>query len=196
MTHADPRRRHALVAAGSTALGLASLLLSACQTSPIEERNHWSPWHTGPRIAYHVLGYPGPQTGEYTSYRDFQWHEKQEINLTLRRHFLNSNPHNPQQPDDPAYYRERPPHSLADPIHYMHLSSLATGFVVLAATQGSAFVPIPIDSLLGTLEPGGGEEFAEGFASERRVSPYTRHVPPTPQEFEVKNPDPPRRSFR
>lgn len=171
-------------------------LASGCRSASTEERNHWNSDSVGPRVAYHLLGYPGTQTGEYENYRDFQWQEKQDINLTLRRHFLNRNPENPSQPLDPNYGAERPPHSLADPVTYMHISSIATGLVVLGATGGSAFVPIPIDSLFGTLEEGGGEEFAEGFRGDGdRVSRHTRRVPPAPEDFRVKNADAPRRTF-
>ncbi len=184
--------RFTLLAASGLALTLVS-----CVSSPIERRNHWTPDATRPSLAYNFLGYPGPDTGRYESYRDFQWQEKQAINLTLRRHFLNRNPENPFQPFDPNYGRERPPHSPGDDaIGYFHLSSLATGFAVLLASGGTAFVPIPLDSLFGTFEEGGRDEFVEGF--ERRpaaVSPHTRHVPPTPEEFQVRNVDPPRRTF-
>jgi len=196
--HPRPATPNAFTRAATTlaALGGACVLF-ACQTSPIEERNAWNTDSTGPRFVYHALGYPGTQTGRYENYRDFQWQEKQAINLTLRRHVLNRNPENPFQPYDEDYGRERPPHSLADPVTYLHVSALATGFIVLAATGGAAFVPIPIDSLFGTLERGGGEEFVDGFrADDDRVSRHTRRVPPRPNEFEVKHPNAPRRIFQ
>jgi outer membrane biogenesis lipoprotein LolB len=72
--------------------GLGSvLLLAACQASPGQESNHWNIESLAPRTAKAFLGYRRDLDG---TYREFQWRQKQDINLTLRRHFLNDSPTN------------------------------------------------------------------------------------------------------
>lgn len=173
------------------ALALTGLLASGCTTSNPQRQNHWNFQSVAPSFVYHTTRYRPEVDG---SYREFQWREKQHINLTLRRHFLNSNPYNPRQPEVPGYFEERPPHSiLPDPLNYFHLSALVAGGVVSAASSSAVFIPIPYDSIVATLQPGGIEEFKEGIVSpdEKPISPYTRYVPPTPDEFEVKNAEEP-----
>src|SRR6185436_4405044 len=98
------------------------------------------------------------------SYRDFQWQKKQDINLTVRRHFFNHNPENPFQAPAPEIYEPRPNHSLLPrPWNYIHVEGLATGAIIYGASGG--FVPIPIDSLIGTFEEGGDDEFMQGVGT-------------------------------
>ena len=172
---------------GAGALALAALGTSSCTTSDPQLQNHWNFQSIAPSFVYHTTRFRPDVDG---SYREFQWREKRHINLTLRRHILNSNPYNPRQAEVPGYFEERPPHSiLPDPFNYFHLSAIVAGGVVSGATSSHVFIPIPYDSIIATLQPGGFEEFWEGVAgpTDEPVSPYTRFVPPTPDEFEVNN---------
>ena len=167
----------------SLALAAASALLGACTSTPETYDNHWNVGSLGPRIAYHTLSYR-PVLSD--TYRDHQWQEKQDINLTLRRHFLNNNPENPFQPEDTSLSDPRPPHSiLPDPVQYFHLESIFVGLGFSALT--GTFIPVPIGSLLGTLEEGGGEEFMQGL--EQTASGNFRGTleePAKPEEFRVR----------
>ena len=165
-------------------LSLSALASSGCQAAPGQAHNHWNMESAGPRAAYNFLGYREGTTG---SYREHQWQQKQDINLTLRRHFLNSNPYNPYQAADPSVVAPRPAHSiLPDPVDYFHLESLATGGALLALS--GAFIPIPIGSVLGTLEEGGWQEFGEGVSSTFSGSFHrTLDSPPSVDEFRVRN---------
>lgn len=94
-------------------------------------------------------------------YRDFQWRKKKNIELTLRRHFFNHNPDNPFEPVDASVYAPRYTHSLVPAPHrYIHVEGLALGAATLAG--GGAFIPVPVDSVIATMEEGGAEEFMEG----------------------------------
>lgn len=173
------------------AVALTALIASGCSTSDPQRRNHWNFQSVAPSFVYHATGYRAEDDG---TYREFQWQEKRHINLTLRRHLLNSNPYNPRQAEVPGYFDERPPHSiLPDPFNYFHVTAIIAGGVISGATAAHTFVPIPVDSIIATLQPGGLEEFWEGIAgpSEEPISPYTKEVPPTPGEFSVKNADDP-----
>jgi hypothetical protein len=135
-------------------------MAAGCRSSGESMNDHWSERSVAPRVSRFFLGYDAEKDGDY---RDFQWERKQDINLTLRRHFLNHNPDNPHQPDVPSRYKPRPPHSLLpNPVPYIHLEGLLLGFALMGAT--GTFIPLPIDSILGTLEPGGVGEFTEGVA--------------------------------
>ncbi len=165
-------------------LGLGSLGLQGCRSAPGQEDNHWNIESIVPRVGYHFFGYREDIDG---TYREHQWREKMDINLTLRRHFLNNNPENPFEASDPGRSGGRPPHSiLPNPIYYFHLESVATGLAFAAAT--GTFLPIPIGSVLGTLEEGGGEEFMEGITNTLSGSfGNTLDEPPTVEEFRVRN---------
>ena len=141
-------------------LAIALLLATpACLSAPGQETNHWNIESLYPRTAYHFLGYRQDIDGPY---RDHQWRQKQDLNLTLRRHFLNNNPKNPFQAYDPGLDRGRPPHSvLPNPLMFFHLESLAIGAVILART--GTFIPLPLGSIFGIIEDGGPEEFVEGM---------------------------------
>jgi hypothetical protein len=146
----------ALLVAASSAI-----LFSSCVSSPSTADDHWSSESLAPRISRVMLGY---DADKHTSYRDYQWENKLHIAKTIQRHFLNHNPDNPFQPDDPDYYAPRPVHSpLPNPLNYFHLEGLAMGGIMYAT--GGTFVALPIDSILGTLEPGGTEEFVAGLST-------------------------------
>ncbi|MEM7308625.1 MAG: hypothetical protein AAF682_18220 [Planctomycetota bacterium] len=168
----------------SLVLAAAGLALSSCASTPGPYDNHWNIGGLGPRLAYHGLSY---RPDHADSYRDHQWQQKQDINMTLRRHFLNSNPDNPFQPDDPSLSNPRAPHSIVpDVVDYFHLESLAFG-AAFSAISGT-FIPVPIGSILGTLEKGGGHEFAQGI--EQTLSGSFRGTlgePAPVEEFRVRN---------
>lgn len=146
----------ALLTAAATAL-----FLSSCVSSPSKINDHWSNQSIAPRVARVMLGYDPDM---YESYRDYQWENKLHIAKTAQRHLLNWNPDNPFQADDPDYYAPRPNHSpLPNPLNYFHLESAVIGAIMYSA--GGAFIPIPIDSIIGTLEPGGEEEFVAGLTT-------------------------------
>lgn len=46
------------------------------------------------------------------------------------------------------------------PQRYIHIEGLVFGAIAMAG--GGAFIPVPIDSILGTAEEGGTEEFMNG----------------------------------
>jgi hypothetical protein len=174
-----------------TNLGARTLLVAGligCSSTPDAHEDHWNTRSVGPRAFYAATGYKADRDG---SYKDFQYEQKRSINLTMRKHALNLDPSNPFQKAPKSYMQERPPHSLLpDPLNYFHLTSLVVGGALSATSFG--FVPIPIDSLLGTIESGGPGEFTTGlFGGEKRVSRHTRHVPDDVDEFELKHPSAP-----
>lgn len=166
----------------------ATLLATACQSGGPTTRNNalWKPDSLKYRIGKHFFGYRPDVDGRYI---DYQYQKKQDINLTLRRHFLNSNPDSPTQPDDPSLTQRRPPHSLLpDAYDYLHVESLFAGVVSLA--WSGAFLPIPVDSVLTTVFGGqpAWSEFGQGVAGTFTGGGDTQsQVPPTPAEFRVKN---------
>lgn len=146
----------ALIVAASSAL-----IFSSCVSSPSLANDHWSSESLAPRVARVMLGY---DPDEHSSYRDYQWENKLHIAKTIQRHFMNWNPDNPFQPEDPDYYAPRPNHSpLPNPLSYFHLEGLAMGAVMYAT--GGTFIALPLDSIIGTLEPGGAEEFVAGLST-------------------------------
>lgn len=141
-------------------LGAAAVALtSACSSQGQYVNKHWSERYVGPSMASHFLGYNPQFDGNY---RDFAWRKKEAINLTIQRHLFNHNPDNPFQPVDKDYSRARPNNSLLPhPEYYIHYEGLVIGAATLAS--GGMFIPLPVDSIIGTFEPGGGDEFAKGF---------------------------------
>jgi len=141
-------------------LGTACLALaSACQSQGPYVNKHWSNHSVGPSMARAFLSYNPEFDGNY---RDFAWSKKAAINTTIRRHFFNHNPDNPFQTEDKSVYGPRPNNSLVPhPENYIHYEGLIFGAISLGF--GNVFTPIPIDSVIGTFEPGGGDEFAAGF---------------------------------
>jgi len=103
-----------------TAVGAAALALAAgtsgCNTSVLKTDSevpdsHWNIDSLDARIVKQFTGYKGPVEGSY-------WgdHRRKLIasrRLTLRRHFLNNNPYNPFEPEDPNI--TRPKRDLEDP---------------------------------------------------------------------------------
>lgn len=145
----------------STLLALAALLSSmGCVNSPTRIDDHWSAQSLSPRISRQMLGYDANRHGD--SYKDFAWEKKQHINKTMLRHFFNHNPENPFQPAyEGQFYGPRPVNSpLPNVWPYFHVEGAAIGALWLS---GGYFIPIPIDSIIGTLEEGGEEEFMEGL---------------------------------
>jgi len=139
----------------------AALLFSSCVSSPSKINEHWSSDSIAPRAARFLVGYDPDTDG---TYKDYQWENKLHIAKTMQRHLLNWNPDNPNQLEDPDYYAPRPNHSpLPNPINYFHFESLVIGAAIYGA--GGVFIPIPIDSIIGTLEPGGGDEFVAGLSA-------------------------------
>ena len=147
------------------AVGAALLAgLSGCQSQAKHARDHWTGYSVGPSLSRHFLSYDVESDGNYT---DFQWRKKKNIELTLRRHLFNNNPDNPFEPYDPDVYAPRPNHSLLPaPQRYIHIEGLVFGAVCMAG--GGAFIPVPVDSLIGTAEEGGTEEFVNGVGETAR----------------------------
>jgi hypothetical protein len=135
------------------------LVASGCQAKVHKVNDHWESRSIGDRMARAFLSYDSERDGEYI---DFQYEKKRHINLTLKRHFFNSNPENPFEVEDKEYYKPRPPHSLVPrPWNYIHLEGFALGAILYGA--GGAFFPLPLDSVIGTLSPGGDKEFEQGM---------------------------------
>jgi len=146
-------------------LGAASLLIaSGCQSQAQYVNQHWSERSVAPSMSRHFLSYNPATDGNY---RDFAWEKKRSINWTIRRHFFHHNPENPFQPYDAASFAPRPNNSLVPhPENYIHYEGIAMGAILYGAS--GAFVPLPIDSIIGTFEEGGGDEFFAG------VNEFTR----------------------
>lgn len=141
-------------------LGVTSVLAAtSCQSQAPYVNDHWSARSVSPSMARHFLSY-NPETDG--NYRDFAWEKKRSINWTIRRHFFNHNPENPFQPYDAGSFAPRPQNSLVPhPENYIHYEGLAIGALLYAG--GGAFVPLPVDSIIGTFEEGGGDEFFDGI---------------------------------
>ncbi|MCZ6598360.1 MAG: hypothetical protein O7B99_12030 [Planctomycetota bacterium] len=170
---------------GGLVSAVAGILLAGCSGTPAQYDNHWNMSGLGERMAYHGLGYRQDLDG---TYREHQWNQKKDMNLTFRRHFLNNNPYNPAQPPDPTLADPRAPHSiLPNPLMYLHPAEALVMAGAMDALIGTA-IPIPVSSILATIEPGGYSEFLLGigntFEGEFRG---TIGEPPKPSEFRVKN---------
>ncbi len=139
---------------------LAALLALSCfscnfTTSGQAIDDHWNARSIAPRILRYATDYDAQQDG---SYRDFQYNRKQELELTLRRQFLNHNPDNPYHDEVPSRFAPRPAHSiLPNPWRYIHVEGILLGLA--ASTASGGFIPLPIDSFMGTIEEGGWSEF-------------------------------------
>ncbi|MFO1009426.1 MAG: hypothetical protein U1F29_05120 [Planctomycetota bacterium] len=137
--------------------GLA--LLAGCASQGPYVNQHWSERSIGPRMSRAFLSYDPENDG---SYRDFQWKKKQSINLTISRHLFNHNPENPFQAESPDFYKPRPNHSLLPRAYnYIHMEGIALGAIAYAG-GAPAIIPLPLDSIIGTFEEGGTEEFVQG----------------------------------
>jgi hypothetical protein len=168
-----------------SSLPLAFVLFTAaaCKSGlPSEQGEHWGVESVPQRIVKHFTGYRSDMDGEFI---DFQYRKKKDINLTLRRHFLNNDPGNPVEPYDQSFGTRRPPHSIApDPIYYMGAESVFIGIAMMGLS--GAFIPIPVDSLVATLFSGkqGYEEFGRGFTEGADAE---AKGPPSVGKFRVKN---------
>jgi hypothetical protein len=141
------------------ALGLVASLASCNANPETSTHDHWNVKGVAPSFTRSMLGYDADREGRYIEY---QYRNKKAINLTLMRHLMNENPDNPFEAENTTFYDPRPPHSiLPRPWYYINWEGLAMGGILLGAT--GAFVPIPVDSVIGTLSEGGGDEFAEGI---------------------------------
>lgn len=131
---------------------------AGCATHVSQVNDHWTTRSIGTSLSRAFLSYDAESDGNY---RDFAWRKKQSINLTLRRHLFNHNPENPFEPQDFSIYEKRPPNSLVPrPWDYIHVEGLVLGAIVYAG--GGVFIPLPIDSIIGTFSEGGDKEFVEG----------------------------------
>lgn len=137
------------------------LAVAGCNANPATNtHDHWNLRGVAPSVTRAALGYDAEKDGRYI---DYQYQNKKSIYLTLKRHLLNENPENPFEAEDEAFYEPRPLHSiLPRPWEYINLEGAAWGGIIAAAGSG-VFTPIPIDSVIGTLSDGGGDEFSEGI---------------------------------
>ncbi|MBL8857658.1 MAG: hypothetical protein JNL28_04015 [Planctomycetes bacterium] len=149
----------------------AACFVAGCNASPdTNTHDHWNARGVGPSFTRAVLGFDADRDG---SYIDYQYRNKKSIYLTMKRHLLNQNPENPFQAEDEAFYAPRPVHSiLPRPWEYINFEGVAMGGII--AASGGAFFPLPVDSVIGTLSEGGGDEFGQGirdtFMSERATA--------------------------
>jgi hypothetical protein len=163
----------------AAALGLA--FFASCHTTDTRY-NHWRFEGLTPRVAYHLLAYDTNSGKPYYEHANAQ---RSAINLTVRRHLLNNNPENPFQRKlawIPGRKRFSP---LPDPIHFLHLSSVAFASASLGA--GGAFFLFPPDALIVLFEEGGAEEMWDGIADTFTGRLGEPEMPPDPSEFKVRN---------
>ncbi len=165
----------------------AALVAPGCRSSTNPALDHWNIGSVAPRAERHFLGYRSDLDGRY---RDFHVRQRQDVNLTLRRHFLNNNPENPFEAPDEAYLAGgRPPHSvLPNPLNYFHLEAVVVGLITLGVWD--VFLPIPIFSIVASLQDGGGEEFTQGLKEPFRTGSFGGQLerkPPRVSEFRVRN---------
>ena len=139
-------------------LGLC--LAAGCNANPdTNSHDHWNMRGLSPRFQRAVLGYDAEKDGRYI---DYQYENKKSIYLTMKRHMLNQNPENPFQMEDTEFYKPRAPHSiLPRPWEYINVEGAAWGGIIAGAS--GAWIPVPIDSIIGTLSEGGHDEFGEGL---------------------------------
>jgi hypothetical protein len=147
-------------------------LLAACNATPdTNTHDHWTVRGVAPSFTRATLGYDAEKDGRYI---DYQYANKKSIYLTMKRHLLNENPQNPFQAEDEDFYDPRPPHSiLPRPWEYINWEGVAWGGII-AGASGGTFIPIPVDSLIGTMSEGGRDEFGEGiqrtFTGEKKTT--------------------------
>jgi hypothetical protein len=161
-------------------LVVATLLASGCKSASGDPNSHWNVDSVDQRVVKAFTGYRGAIDG---SYLDYQYEQKQKAHLTLRRHFLNSNPYNPFQPDDPSLTQPRRPFGpLPDPFSWFGAETVVWGLVALG--WSGSFVPAPVDSLLVLATPEGRSEFWRSMKGDWDPD-FPR--PPRPSTFRVKN---------
>ncbi|MCA9001978.1 MAG: hypothetical protein KDB61_08650 [Planctomycetes bacterium] len=149
-----------LILAASLALGSTSCYMTKSgydfTAAGQNVDSHWTVQSTFPRMGRFFLGYDSQRDG---TYKDFAYARKQSVELTLRRHFLNHNPDNPNHAEVASRFEPRPNNSiLPNPLRYFHVESVLLG-AALTPVTGGVLIPIPLDSLIGTFEVGGVAEF-------------------------------------
>lgn len=149
-----------------TATLLVVSLAAGCESSGSDMNNHWSARSVPPRMQRFFLGYNADKDG---TYRDFQWKRKMDLQVLMRRYLLHLNPDNPNHPEYQSRFEQRPNHSvLPNPVPYIHLEGVILGMVAWGAGLGPFgsidWIPLPVDSFIGTLEKGGVTEFVAGIA--------------------------------
>jgi len=150
--------RKAVRALTAVALLQTVALAPSCASWADDIDDHWSMRSLPPRMMRAATGY---DASNETSYRDYAWDQKMAIELTALRHFWNHNPMNPNQPEVERFYGPRPANSLApNPWNYIHVEGFLVGWAITGVP-----IPIPVDSIIGTIEPGGVQEFANGFGN-------------------------------
>lgn len=113
---------------------LLVLCASGCQSPGYTVNEHWKERSVPPRITRFFTGYDASKDGQYL---DFQWVRKKQINLTLRRHFLNSNPDNPNQPPEPSRFEPRPPNTpFPNPLPYLQGLGLDSVIATVSTEKG------------------------------------------------------------
>jgi hypothetical protein len=139
-------------------LAAASLFLcAACVSNSPAANNHWSLHSVGPRMSRAFLGYDSNRDGD--SYLEFQWERKQDVNRTLRRHFLNDNPENPFRTGKPEEPTPRPVNSpFPEPHRYFHWTLIDGPIATFAEREGAdefwqGFVDLfePVGVIVGSL---------------------------------------------
>ena len=146
--------------------------VAGCNSTPdTNTHDHWNLQGVGPSVTRAALGFDPERDGKYI---DYQYENKRSIYLTVQRHFLNHNPANPFEYEDENFYAPRPTHSIVPrPWEYINFEGLVWGGIIAAGTAGT-FIPIPVDSVIGSMSEGGGDEFVQGinetfFGGEGRV---------------------------
>jgi hypothetical protein len=156
-------------------------LFASCYTADTRY-NHWRLEGLTPRVAYHFLRY---DTNSGVPYYEHANQQRQDINLTIRRHLLNDNPYNPFQRKSAWHPPQKQFSPLPDPIHFFHLSSVALGAAFLGG--GGPFFVFPIEVIPVLFEDGGWEEMTSGVRSTLDGEPPSEPTPPPVSEFRVKN---------
>ena len=108
--------------------------------------------------------------------------QQQHIRLTLRRHFLNNNPTNPFQPYDPNFVTPPRFGITTTPLAWVGFDAFAMGWIMYAWT--GAFIPIPVDTLLGYM---GDTAWGAAILGTTEGQPDLKDRPPGPKKFKVKN---------
>jgi len=90
---------------GTALLALAASISGCVNTDPGVKNSHWNIDSVDNRVVKQFTGYKGPVEG--TFWGDHLTKYRKARRLTLRRHFLNNNPHNPFEPEDPSISRPR-----------------------------------------------------------------------------------------
>ncbi len=157
-----------------------SSLLASCRSGAGNPDSHWNIDSVDNRIVKQFTGYRGSIDGTYLEY---QRQKKNDLNLTLKRHFLGVNPTNPFQTADSNLTSPNAPYGpLPDPVYWFGAESVFIGAATLAWT--GTFLLLPLDSLFALGSEGGMGQFASTFAGNWTGKTPT---PPKTSTFKVKN---------